>query len=232
MKQIILPATVVVLLALATYFGFFKSEPEKYIDRFVAAINDASDSLAQVKDGPSARAAIDDIDHKLMVLRDLLRELPSQMEKGKHVKVTKFTEDALIRAMTNATDRFQNELKRITEIPDLPEEFISHLANSFLNLAAVGQSGSEAAIDRMMFSRMISQRQMQRAQRSHPGANISIPPPQTPPETPAQREERERRQREARAQGQGGKRAFFARARGGQTQSRGTTQRGAGARPE
>ena len=112
------------------------------------------------------------------------------------MKVTKFTEDALIRAMTNATDRFQNELKRITEIPDLPEEFISHLANSFLNLAAVGQSGSEAAIDRMMFSRMISQRQMQRSQRSHPGANISIPPTQTPPETPAQREERERQQRE------------------------------------
>jgi HEAT repeat protein len=196
MKYVILAATCVSLLFFAVGCDLGpKSESEKYIDNVIAATNDAADAMSRVTDAASARIAINDIRRKLMVLRNLLQELPQQIEKAKNVKVTIFKEKSLERAVDKATERFKHELERIGRLPDLPEEFITSMEDSLASFAGLGQSSGLAALDRQMMSRTLAMRRQQRAERNQHAPVPNTPPP--PPETQAQREDRERQQMEA-----------------------------------
>lgn len=184
----------IVLILRATDIFEPKTESEKYCDQVTAAMNEAADVLARVRDDASARAAVSDVARTLVTLRDLLRQLPSQMELAKNVKVSKAREERVSGNLNRAADRFKNELERICQMPSLPAELVSCLGSHLSSFAGLDcRYGSDAAIARMMSQHF---RNPPLIQHGHPAPSaVNTPPP--PPETPAQREAREKQEKQA-----------------------------------
>jgi hypothetical protein len=101
----------------------FTPEPEKTMRAMVAAANDLADTLQNVRDADSARAATDKVDRNFALLCGLVGKLPALQREFSEATMDADSLAELGRSMTNAFTRVRTESERLDNLPGLPIEF-------------------------------------------------------------------------------------------------------------
>jgi hypothetical protein len=195
LMRVSIAGVLLLIIALVDLFGP-QSEAENFCDKFVKAINDAADSLAQVKDSASARAAVGDVRSKLANLSAVLSQLGEKCRAYKDVEITKLKEKMITWKLESAAQRFKNELERVQQIPNLPVEFIDPVESQLSSMAEDARKGmyDDSAFRMPSHSRLPARQHSFFARPdTQPVARTS---PSAPVETPAQMQERQRQQQE------------------------------------
>jgi hypothetical protein len=125
------------LLASLCGCGMFEPEPVRVLRDVTKAANSLCDALQTVQDAPSAEANTSDIDKKAGKLLDLLKDLPSVVQRHKNTQIPKELADQVMQDWLESMQRFKSESERIGRLRGLPAGFWDVVTVKFVDMGVL-----------------------------------------------------------------------------------------------